>query len=69
MATQAQLKANAKYHEKLEDIKVRVPKGERERYKQYAESVGKSLNALIIELLEADMSKSESASEQSEDVK
>ncbi len=64
MATQAQLKANARYHEKLEDIKVRVPKGEREKYKQYAESVGKSLNALIIELLEADMNKSESTSKQ-----
>lgn len=57
MTTQAQLKANAKYHEKLEDIKVRVPKGEREKYKQYAESIGKSLNALIIELLEEDMKK------------
>ena len=55
MATQAQLKANAKYLDKFDDIKIRVPKGERERYKQYAESKGKSLNALIIELIEQDM--------------
>lgn len=55
MATPSQLKANAKYHEKLDDIKVRVPKGQRERYKAHAESKGKSLNALIIELLEQDM--------------
>lgn len=55
MATQAQLKANAKYLNKFDDIKIRVPKGQRERYKQYAESQGKSLNALIIELLERDM--------------
>lgn len=56
MATSAaQLKANAKYREKLDDIKVRVPKGKREVYKAYAESKGKSLNALIIELLEKDM--------------
>lgn len=55
MTTQAQLKANAKYHEKFDDIKIRVPKGKREQYKEYAESQGKSLNALFIELLEADM--------------
>lgn len=65
MANESSRKAVAKYHQKLDDIKVRVPKGEREKYKQYAESVGKSLNALIIELLEADMNKSASASEQS----
>lgn len=53
MATsKAQLKANAKYREKLDDIKVRVPKGKREVYKAHAERKGKSLNALIIELLE-----------------
>lgn len=55
MTSKAQLQANAKYHEKLDDIKIRVPKGEREKYKAYAESKGKSLNALIIELLESDM--------------
>lgn len=55
MATQAQLKSNARYHAKLDDIKVRVPKGMREKYKTHAESKGKSLNALIVELLEADM--------------
>lgn len=56
MATsKAQLKANAKYREKLDDIKVRVPKGKREVYKSHAERKGKSLNALIIELLEKDM--------------
>lgn len=64
MANESSRKAVAKYHQKLDDIKVRVPKGERERYKQYAESIGKSLNALIIELLEADMKKSGGASEQ-----
>ncbi len=53
--SKAQLKANAKYREKLDDIKVRVPKGKREVYKAHAERKGKSLNALIIELLEKDM--------------
>ena len=55
MANEATRKAISKYHAKLDEIKVRVPKGERDKYKQYAESKGKSLNALIIELLEQDM--------------
>lgn len=54
--SEAQKKATAKYMKnKLDDIKVRVPKGKREIYKAHAERKGKSLNALIIELLEKDM--------------
>lgn len=54
--TEAQKKATAKYMKNnLDDIKVRVPKGKREVYKAHAERKGKSLNALIIELLEKDM--------------
>lgn len=54
--SEAQKKATAKYMKnKLDDIKVRVPKGNREVYKAHAERKGKSLNALIIELLEKDM--------------
>mgnify|MGYP000906668489 FL=1 len=54
--TEAQKKATAKYMKNnLDDIKVRVPKGKREVYKAHAEHKGKSLNALIIELLEKDM--------------
>lgn len=54
--SEAQKKATAKYMKnKLDDIKVRVPKGKREVYKAHAERKGKSLNALIVELLEKDM--------------
>ena len=54
--TEAQKKATAKYMKNnLDDIKVRVPKGKREVYKAHAERKGKSLNALIIELLEKDI--------------
>ena len=54
--SEAQKKATAKYMKnKLDDIKVRVPKGKREVYKAHAERKGKSLNAIIIELLEKDM--------------
>lgn len=58
--SEAQKKATAKYMKnKLDDIKVRVPKGKREVYKAHAERKGKSLNALIIELLEKDMQEEE----------
>lgn len=55
MKTPAAYKANEKYFAKLDDIKIRVPKGDREKYKKHAERRGKSLNALVIELLEKDM--------------
>ena len=57
MTTEGQRKAIAKYLEKFDDIKIRVPKGTREKYKAFAESQGKSLNALIVELLEEKMSR------------
>lgn len=41
--------------EKRDRIVVGVAKGDKERYKSHAERKGKSLNALIVELLEADM--------------
>ena len=50
-ASEAQKKATAKYCEKFEDIKLRVPKGQREEWKRFAESQGKSLNQLIGELM------------------
>ena len=43
------------YLDKLESIKVRVPEGHRDFYKQYAASQDSSLNALIIKLLNQDM--------------
>ena len=51
--SKAQKRASMKYNAKAyDDIKVRVPKGKREEYQSYAEAQGKSLNQLIIELLE-----------------
>lgn len=52
-------KANEKYLGQLEDIKVRVPKGQREVYKAFAESRGTSLNKLIIDLLDKEMIKND----------
>lgn len=51
--SEAQNRATQKYvKNNYDDIKVRVPKGKREEYKAYAEAQGKSLNHLIIELLD-----------------
>ncbi len=55
--SEGQRRAIAKYQAKLDEIKVRVPKGTREKYKAFAESQGKSLNALIVQLLEEKMSR------------
>lgn len=38
-----------------DQISVRIPKGSRERYKEFAEKRGTSLNSLIVELLEREM--------------
>ena len=55
MLSEAQKRGNQKYLSKFDDIKIRVPEGDREKYKKYAESKGKSLNQLFIELIKADM--------------
>lgn len=54
--TKASQKAVDKYISKnYEQFSIRFKKGQRDKYKEYAESQGKSLNALIIELLENEM--------------
>lgn len=51
--SEAQNKATQRYISKAYDqISIRVPKGKREIYKAHAEAQGKSLNQLIIELLD-----------------
>ena len=53
MATKAHLAGNARYLEKLDDIKIRVPAGDRQKYKDFAAAPGYSLNALVVALLDA----------------
>ena len=52
--SEAQLRANAKHLANLDEFKVRVPKGKKEEYKAQAAEHGLSLNAYIVQLLEAD---------------
>lgn len=53
-STQYKNEWNAK---KYDQVRLNVPKGKREIYKSFAESQGKSLNALIIELLDERISR------------
>jgi predicted HicB family RNase H-like nuclease len=56
MTTEAKLRANEKYiSEKTDEIKVRVPKGQKAKIKAYAEGKGTSLNSYINDLIEKDM--------------
>lgn len=54
MSTEAKRRGNARHLKKLEDLKIRVPKGEREKYKLQAAAAGMSLNAYIIKLMDDD---------------
>ena len=47
--TDARRKASAKYlHETVEDIRIRVPKGQKDIIKQHAESMNESMNQFVI---------------------
>lgn len=43
--------------EKRDKLTLNLPLGDKERYKAYAESKGKSLTSLIVELIDDDISK------------
>lgn len=54
----AMLKAINKYQtEKVEEFKIRVPKGEKAIIKAHAEKQGKSLNSYVVDLIYNDMAK------------
>ena len=45
--SEAQKKASIKYLEKLDEIRIRMPKGQKEIIKTHAESRGESVNAFL----------------------
>ena len=55
MATKAHLEGNKRYLEKLDHYTIRLPGGTKEKIMRHAKENGKSLNAYIIGLIEADM--------------
>ena len=59
-ASKAQQKAVSKYMKaNYDEIKIRIPKGEREKWKQYAADQGKSLNQMVMDLVNAAMEETE----------
>ena len=50
--TEAQAKASREYLKNLDEIRIRIPKGKKEEYKQMAAAEGKSLNQFIIDKIE-----------------
>ena len=53
--TDAQKKATKKYFEKIDEIKIRVTKGQKAVIKAHAKNKGLSLNAYIVDLIEKDI--------------
>ena len=45
--TEAQLRASKKYHEKFDDLRIRVPAGEKKVIEEHASSKGESVNAFV----------------------
>lgn len=52
-----QLEYARKYLEKFDEIKLRVPAGEKEKIRQHAESVGESMNSFIFRAINETMEK------------
>lgn len=57
--TEAQLRASKKYHEKFDNVQIRVPAGEKEVIAKHAAKKGESLNSFvrraIIETMDRDV--------------
>ena len=45
--TQAQLRASKKYHQKFDDLRIRVPAGEKASIDSHAQAMGESTNAFV----------------------
>lgn len=53
--SEAQKKATTKYLEKLDEIRIRMPKGKKETIKAHADSKGQSVNGFINEAIDEKM--------------
>lgn len=53
--TEAQLRATKKYHEKLDNLQIRVPKGVKAKIVEHAASKGESLNAFVVRAINETM--------------
>lgn len=68
MTSDAQLKANKKYHEKFDSLRIRVPLGDKEVIDSHAAKLGESVNSFvrraIAETMERDNQKLEQGTEE-----
>lgn len=56
--TDARRKASAKYlHEVVEDIRIRVPKGDKTKVQAHANSTGESMNAFVVRAINETMNR------------
>lgn len=53
--TEAQLRASKKYHEKFDDLRIRVPAGGKKIIEEHASSKGESVNAFVRRAIEEAM--------------
>lgn len=56
---QSQREATDRYLAKLDDIRIRVPKGMKAEIKNRANEIGLSINAYIVKLINDDMKKAD----------
>lgn len=59
----AQRKATDKYLEKFDEMRVRVPAGEKAKIKAHAEAQGESLNGFIVRAMSEAMERDDAATE------
>ena len=62
-ATEAQLRANKKYHDKFERIQIRVPHEEKEAIEAFAEEIGESVNTFVRRALKEAMEREQKPKE------
>lgn len=59
--SEAQKKASIKYLEKLDEIRIRMPKGQKDVIKAHAEARGESVNAFVGRAIEETMQRDNGA--------
>ena len=65
--SEAQKKASIKYLEKLDEIRIRMPKGQKDVIKAHAEARGESVNAFVGRAIEETMQRDNAAPGASEE--
>lgn len=61
--TEAQLRASKKYHEKFDDLRIRVPGGEKANIDAHAKSMGESTNSFVRRAIEETMERDKASND------